>query len=492
MADRFATSRNFLATDRVPDSIFGIPVVSRREDYLDSDIEFFRKRPEAGGFYSLGKGPTEDGEPRMAEDAGFTIVDPVLRQVVTENAEPQRLKSNDIYWKITQDPETNLVNGYKDREIGVFPITENGVTRYAVDLMEHHGLTPPNPYPAKAEDITVPKWENRNFGTFDSRKDAELARAALAEQIRENNAGRWADFVHNNWAAMSPTVKERYEEAHGVWRTGQQGESESQVKDDALKEWVKAFELRGPNESGGAYVDIAGDTPIITNHYGLTRDFSAPGQPPLTLDTRYTDDELDEKVDAAIEEHTRRASEFPGYDSGGVGVQFITDDAAYTGATTNAFRNNTPRYQRQLKVAKVNVAIDANRSQSTNSVTRLNNLIELSRAAITNSTDGLPTWDRLNFRTRSRMEAGRRLQELYDQNLTGQETLREFRRHIPARSARFFRVKEYETVQGNPVIFNDNNMAKVKRAIRLLLDRGQIRRTDKKPTTAPITLGRAT
>ena len=90
------------------------------------------------------------------------------------------------------------------------------------------------------------------------------------------------------------------------------------------------------------------------------------------------------------------------------------------------------------------------------------------------------------------MEAGRRLQELYDQNLTGQETLREFRRHIPARSARFFRVKEYETVQGNPVIFNDNNMAKVKRAIRLLLDRGQIRRTDKKPTTAPITLGRAT
>lgn len=59
--DRFATSRNFLATDKVPDTIFGYPVVSRREDYTQADIAFFEKHPEAGGYYDLGEGSPEDG-----------------------------------------------------------------------------------------------------------------------------------------------------------------------------------------------------------------------------------------------------------------------------------------------------------------------------------------------------------------------------------------------------------------------------------------------
>lgn len=59
--DRFATSRNFLATDRVPDTIFGYPVVSRREDYTEEDIAFFRDHPEAGGYYDLGEGSPDDG-----------------------------------------------------------------------------------------------------------------------------------------------------------------------------------------------------------------------------------------------------------------------------------------------------------------------------------------------------------------------------------------------------------------------------------------------
>lgn len=50
---------NFLATDKVPDTIFGIPVVSRREDYTEEDIAFFREHPEAGGYYSMGDEGTE-------------------------------------------------------------------------------------------------------------------------------------------------------------------------------------------------------------------------------------------------------------------------------------------------------------------------------------------------------------------------------------------------------------------------------------------------
>ena len=52
---------NFLATDKVPDTIFGIPVVSRREDYTEEDIAFFKEHPEAGGYYDMGEGTPEDG-----------------------------------------------------------------------------------------------------------------------------------------------------------------------------------------------------------------------------------------------------------------------------------------------------------------------------------------------------------------------------------------------------------------------------------------------
>ena len=45
---------NFLATDKVPDTIFGIPIVSRREDYTEADIAFFKEHPEAGGYYDMG------------------------------------------------------------------------------------------------------------------------------------------------------------------------------------------------------------------------------------------------------------------------------------------------------------------------------------------------------------------------------------------------------------------------------------------------------
>lgn len=52
--DNFALSRNFLATDRVPESIFGIPVVQDESQYTEKDLEFFRRNPKAAGFYDLG------------------------------------------------------------------------------------------------------------------------------------------------------------------------------------------------------------------------------------------------------------------------------------------------------------------------------------------------------------------------------------------------------------------------------------------------------
>ena len=61
---------NFLATDKVPDTIFGIPVVSRREDYTEEDIAFFREHPEAGGYYDLGGDEGAEPESQGALGAG--------------------------------------------------------------------------------------------------------------------------------------------------------------------------------------------------------------------------------------------------------------------------------------------------------------------------------------------------------------------------------------------------------------------------------------
>lgn len=52
--DNHASFRNFLATDDVPDSLFGIPIVQDESRYTERDIEFFRENPKAAGFYDLG------------------------------------------------------------------------------------------------------------------------------------------------------------------------------------------------------------------------------------------------------------------------------------------------------------------------------------------------------------------------------------------------------------------------------------------------------
>ena len=56
---------NFLATDDVPETLFGIPVVS--DGYTPEDLEFFRRNPKAAGFYDLGDGGEPPDEPPPEE-----------------------------------------------------------------------------------------------------------------------------------------------------------------------------------------------------------------------------------------------------------------------------------------------------------------------------------------------------------------------------------------------------------------------------------------
>ena len=44
---------NFMATDKVPDTIFGIPVTQDPDQYTEEDLAFFKDHPEAAGYYQL-------------------------------------------------------------------------------------------------------------------------------------------------------------------------------------------------------------------------------------------------------------------------------------------------------------------------------------------------------------------------------------------------------------------------------------------------------
>lgn len=67
----------FLATDKVPPTLFGIPVIARREEYTEADIRFFQEHPEAGGYYDVGDDREDAGqynEPGTDEDTADTSI----------------------------------------------------------------------------------------------------------------------------------------------------------------------------------------------------------------------------------------------------------------------------------------------------------------------------------------------------------------------------------------------------------------------------------
>lgn len=72
--DNFGAFRNFLATDDVPESIFGYPVVQDESQYTEKDLEFFRKNPKAAGFYDLGGEEVDEDIPQQATGAGIPML----------------------------------------------------------------------------------------------------------------------------------------------------------------------------------------------------------------------------------------------------------------------------------------------------------------------------------------------------------------------------------------------------------------------------------
>ena len=79
---------NFLATDDVPQTLFGIPVVSDEGQYTERDLAFFKEHPEAGGYYDMGDEPVQDGTEEGA---------PVQDDMPSGKAKPSTVTDEELF-----------------------------------------------------------------------------------------------------------------------------------------------------------------------------------------------------------------------------------------------------------------------------------------------------------------------------------------------------------------------------------------------------------
>ena len=87
-AGKLRQMSSFLATDDVPQTLFGIPIVSDESQYTEADLEFFRNHPEAGGYYDMGDGPVQDGTEEGA---------PVQDDMPTGKAKPSAVTDEELF-----------------------------------------------------------------------------------------------------------------------------------------------------------------------------------------------------------------------------------------------------------------------------------------------------------------------------------------------------------------------------------------------------------
>lgn len=98
---------NFLATDDVPETLFGIPVVS--QDYTEEDLEFFKRNPKAAGFYDLGD-DNEDPNP-PPDDDGPTANDKGGKSKEFMKRNPSLFSHVKSFEKMSKEPYED-VGGY--------------------------------------------------------------------------------------------------------------------------------------------------------------------------------------------------------------------------------------------------------------------------------------------------------------------------------------------------------------------------------------------
>lgn len=188
---------NFLATDEVPETLFGIPVVS--QGYTDEDLEFFKRNPKAAGFYDLGdeeaepEPPPDDGGggglPVAADKGGDTIDAPTL----SDEGRPLHI-FRDVSGKVTGYGTTESIVHEDNGKYFVIPTI----------LGDGAGNT------RKVSDADARGWyaeTGEHWGSYRTAEAAEAAAQALHERHQALYRDDWSDYIHDHWDEMSDSIK---------------------------------------------------------------------------------------------------------------------------------------------------------------------------------------------------------------------------------------------------------------------------------------------
>lgn len=197
--DNFGTFRNFLATDDVPESIFGIPVVHDRSHYTEKDLEFFRENPKAAGFYDLGgdEGMEED-VPQQVAGAGVTYDTPL-----TKDQEARYQK-----WRATLPKPLQYEGDYDLRGYWLDPGTvKDGIKdgQHFTDTYKkpnHPTFSVESKYAVGADLARAGWWEGEKFIPPRGAYPGSLNNPGNVEKRKERRQGE-VDSPHERWAKFA-------------------------------------------------------------------------------------------------------------------------------------------------------------------------------------------------------------------------------------------------------------------------------------------------
>lgn len=194
---------NFLATDNVPETLFGIPVVST--GYTDEDLEFFKRNPKAAGFYDLGDeeggeepppdepvpprgGPGPDQGAQKGGDAGL-----VDAPTLVDEGRPMYF-DRDASGKITGYGTTRSMVHEDNGKFFVIPtIIDNGDgTARLVGEDAAKGW-----YSETGE----------HWGSYATREEADAASEELHSRHEKLYQKDWNEFIQDHWDEVADSVK---------------------------------------------------------------------------------------------------------------------------------------------------------------------------------------------------------------------------------------------------------------------------------------------
>ena len=262
---------SFLATDDVPPTLFGIPVVQSEADYSEKDLAFFREHPEAGGFYRMGDETDED---QGAVKGG------VAQQVRRDGAAgaPRDWARKETFKVLGLNEFGGNLDPGADRPHYYF--------RDADGKIEGYGTTRSGTFRDGDSFVVIPTIVNgellsdgdafdryRKTGEHWAKTDTREAGDAVARRIHDRHEGRdrakWNEYILGHWDEMSGKVtSDKWLRAEHTRRVSREAARTGSGADAVMSAGspVRRDDKGGWSPYDNAEVAIAKALPFIKEH----------------------------------------------------------------------------------------------------------------------------------------------------------------------------------------------------------------------------------